>query len=178
MVLCREVSGFGLGFVSFEHESCYFRYLELLKRGRCYFSLSFHPLKTPSESIFASQSRFCQSHCTLPLAVPSTPLSSSISHSSIIHSLYAHISNSIQFVNFSHVLSPPSLQPSSPSWEIPLQPSNHPSIRTHIRPSLSQHHNTAGTESAEDKNKGVVDRSSTVVARDVLERAAAANEGN
>ena len=32
----------------------------------------------------------------------------------------------------------------------------------------------------DDKNKGVVDRSSTVVARDVLERAAAANanEGN
>ena len=137
MVLCREVSGFGLGFVSFEHESCYFRYLELLKRGRCYFSLSFHPLKTPSESIFASQSRFCQSHCTLPLAVPSTPLSSSISHSSIIHSLYAHISNSIQFVNFSHVLSPPSLQPPFFTLLGNTPPTIHPSIHPYTHPSLS-----------------------------------------
>ena len=137
MVLCREVSGFGLGFVSFEHESCYFRYLELLKRGRCYFSLFFHPLKTPSESIFASQSRFCQSHCTLPLAVPSTPLSSSISHSSIIHSLYAHISNSIQFVNFSHVLSPPSLQPPFFTLLGNTPPTIHPSIHPYTHPSLS-----------------------------------------
>ena len=67
----------------------------------------------------------------------------------------------------------PSPPPPSPSWN-------------NTRPSQSINFTNANgiaiviviPTPIDDKNKGVVDRSSTVVARDVLERAAAANEGN
>lgn len=160
--------------------------------------LQLHPCQSSSVMII---SRFCQFYCTPSARRRAISPLSSISHSSIIHSLYAHISNSAWPIPISYKSY--SIHRSSFWGNCPCTNFKLDTVCQFLSCSLSPHFNlihplhplgkypyihpftTTPPESiptnaptTDDKSKGVVDRSSTVVARDVVERAAAANSGN
>ena len=128
------------------------------------------------------------------------PRRADIIHSSFTHSFihsFFHFQAQFnlatvgQFLPCSFFPSQPSPPPPSPSWKN-TRPSQSINFTTAdgiaiiiiiiiiiiIMPTPNDRFFLRPSAPIDDKNKGVVDRSSTVVARDVLERAAAANEGN